>query len=37
VGTIMSLAIFMAILPIMTWAYSTYVSGKAAPKSAAAN
>ncbi|MFZ9122062.1 MAG: tripartite tricarboxylate transporter permease [Burkholderiaceae bacterium] len=37
VSTIMSLAIFMAILPIATWAYGKVASGKAAPKSAAAN
>jgi putative tricarboxylic transport membrane protein len=37
VGTIMSLAIFMALLPIATWAYGKFAPGKAAPKSAAAN
>jgi hypothetical protein len=37
VGTIMSLAIFMAILPIATWAYGRFAAGKASPKSAAAN
>jgi putative tricarboxylic transport membrane protein len=37
VGTIMSLAIFMAILPIATWAYGKYAGGKTPTKSAAAN
>ena len=36
VGTIMSLAIFMALLPMATWAYGKFVSGKGATSSAAA-
>lgn len=36
VGTIMSLAIFMALLPIATWAYGKFASGKGAASSATA-